>query len=284
MLAQLAAIIHAVDPEVTFTIMEVGAFQLDETPEPFYELLQYFPGSQIIGFEADVEQCAEMNAKALPGVRYFPIALGARNETRDFYITNHPASSSFYEPNESLIKVYNNLEAAQLNRKVKLEAISMDHFAHGNGITTVDFIKIDVQGAELDVFHGGIQVLKNVLAIVCEVEFIPQYLNQPLFGDVCAFLDQHHFMVHKFLGFGGRSLKPIVIGNNPNSVSQFIWSDAVFIRHVLAIQTLGCQQLLKLSVLAAIYGSADLAYFCLAHYDEKNGTTLALDFLVRAGG
>jgi FkbM family methyltransferase len=284
MLAQLAAIIRAVDPEVTFTILEVGALQLEETPEPFYELLDHFPGSQIIGFEPNADQCAEMNAKALPGVRYVPIALGARKEKRDFYITNHPASSSFYAPNQPLIDLYNNLETSQLSRKVELEAISMDHFAHMHGISRVDFIKIDIQGAELDVFQGGIQVLANVLAIVCEVEFIPQYQQQPLFGDVCAFLDQHHFMFHKFLGFGGRSLKPIVIGNNPNLVSQFIWSDAVFIRHVLAIQALGCQQLLKLSVLAAVYGSPDLSYFCLAHYDTKTGTNLALDFLMRAGG
>jgi hypothetical protein len=47
---------------------------------------------------------------------------------------------------------------------------------------------------------------------------------------------------------------------------------------------LGCQQLLKLSVLAAVYGSPDLSYFCLAHYDTKTGTNLALDFLMRAGG
>ena len=91
-------------------------------------------------------------------------------------------------------------------------------------------------------------------------------------------------MFHKFIGLAGRALKPIVIDNDPNQASQHIWSDAMYIRHVQAIQDLSVQQLLKLSVLAAVYGSPDLSYFCLAHYDKKKGTKLALDFLVNAGG
>ena len=66
---------------------------------------------------------------------------------------------------------------------------------------SVDFIKIDIQGAELDVFKGGVDTLKDVVAIVSEVEFIPHYIDQPLFGDVCSFLTEKGFMFHKFLIF-----------------------------------------------------------------------------------
>ena len=37
--------------------------------------------------------------------------------------------------------------------------------------------------------------------IVSEVEFVEQYINQPLFGDVSSFLKKQDFMLHKFLGF-----------------------------------------------------------------------------------
>jgi FkbM family methyltransferase len=284
MLEQLASIISAESPGLKFTIMEIGALQLEENPVPFYSLLDLFPGSQIIGFEVDQDLCDEMNSTAVPGVRYYPNALGEREERRDFYITNHPMCSSLYEPNEPLISLYNNFEVAYLKRKIKVDTVSMDSFAQVNGISEVDFIKIDIQGAELDVFRGGAQVLKSVLALICEVEFIPHYLQQPLFGDVCTFLDEQKLMFHKFIEVGGRALKPIVIDNNPNLPSQHIWSDAMYIRHVQAIQDLSVQQLLKLSVLAAVYGSPDLSYFCLAHYDKKKETTLALDFLLNAGG
>ena len=36
--------------DISFTMLEVGAVSLSETPERFYELLDYFPDSKIIGF------------------------------------------------------------------------------------------------------------------------------------------------------------------------------------------------------------------------------------------
>lgn len=284
MLEQLASIISAESPQLKFTIMEIGALHLGGEPEPFYPLLDLFPGTQIIGFETDRDVCDEMNSKALPGVRYYPNALGEREERRDFYVTNHPMCCSLYEPNEPLIGLYNNFEVAHLKHKTEIDTISMDRFAQVHEVPEVDFIKIDIQGAELDVFRGGTEVLKSVLALVSEVEFIPHYIKQPLFGDVCAFLDEHQLMFHKFIGIAGRALKPIVIDNDPNLPSQHIWSDAMYIRHIQAIQNLSAQRLLKLSVLAAAYGSPDLAYFCLAHYDKKKETTLSLSFLLNAGG
>jgi FkbM family methyltransferase len=221
-----------------------------------------------------------MSRSAKDGVKYYPLALGERNERRKFYITQHPMCCSLYEPNDSLNSLYNNLEVAYLARQSTIETINLDFFAQEYGVDAIDFIKIDVQGAELDIFKGGSQVLKNVLAIVSEVEFIPHYVDQPLFGDVCAYLSQHDLMFHKFIGFGGRALKPIVINNDANNPSQLIWSDAIFIRHVNAIPHSSDHQLLKLSVLAAVYNSPELSYHCLAHYDQRNGTTLSTEFLV----
>lgn len=71
---------------------------------------------------------------------------------------------SLYEPNDSLNSLYNNLEVAYLASQSTIETINLDFFAQEYGVDAIDFIKIDVQGAELDIFKGGSQVLKNVLA------------------------------------------------------------------------------------------------------------------------
>ena len=105
------------------------------------------------------------------------------------------------------------------------------------------------------------------------------YENQPLFGDMCNFLNQYDFMFNKFKGFGGRTLKPIIAKEGPNSISQCMWSDAVFIHHVEKIQNLDDKKLLKLSLLSAIYNSIDLAYFCLLIYDKRNSTNIAKDWI-----
>jgi FkbM family methyltransferase len=283
-LGHLGELIRRTAPDLKFTILEIGALQIGGNPEPFYQILDLFAGSRIISFEVEESVCDKMNAQAKAGVHYYPVALGERNEKSPFYVTQHPMCSSLYEPNEPLISLYNNLEVSFLRHKTQIDTVSLDHFAQKYDIGAVDFIKIDIQGAELDVFKGGKQTLKDVLAIVCEVEFVPMYNNQPLFGDVCAFLQTQNLMFHKFLGLAGRALKPIVINKNPNSASQHFWSDAVYVRHVQTMQQLSTEQLLKLGVLACVYGSPDLTYYCLAQYDAKQGSTLAGDFMRAAVG
>jgi FkbM family methyltransferase len=284
MLEHLASLIHATNAELSFTLLEIGALRIGDSSESFYQLVDLFPGSRVIGFEVDEDVCAEMNAKAKAGVRYFPHALGRLNERREFYVTEHPMCSSLYEPNEPLLSLYNNFEVAYLRRKTEIDTISLDYFAQTSGISAVDFIKMDIQGAELDVLQGGTKVLKSVLALVCEVEFIPHYVNQPLFGDVCSFLDQRQLMFHRFLGLGGRALHPITLNDDINFASQHIWSDAMYIRHVQVIPEMDPTQLLKLSVLAALYGSFDLSYYCLSYFDKRAGTNLAADFIENRGG
>ena len=86
-------------------------------------------------------------------------------------------------------------------------------------------------------------------------------------------------MFNKFLGLAGRSLKPIIIDNNTNYASQHIWSDAVFIYHVQKIPNLNDEKLLKLSLLACVYGSIDLSFFCLSHYDKRHTSSFGKDWM-----
>jgi len=76
----------------------------------------------------------------------------------------------FINPMSLLISLYNNFEVAYLKHETDVETISLDYFVVQQKIEEIDFLKIDVQGAELDIFKGGSQALNGVLQIVCEVE------------------------------------------------------------------------------------------------------------------
>ena len=278
-LFKLCELIKHSNTEIKFNIVEIGALRIAGSSEPFYELLDYFPSSQIIGFELDKEVCKKMNSESREGAKYYPYAIGKANETRKLYITQHPMCTSLYKPNEELIKLYNNFEVAYLKNETEIETVSLDYFVNKFNIENIDFIKIDVQGAELDIFKGATKVLNNVVKIVCEVEFVPHYENQPLFGDICVFLNQHNLMFNKFLGLAGRALKPIMLNNDPNRASQHIWSDAVFIHHIQKISNLNDTKLLKLAILSCVYMSLDLTFFCLSEYDKRHMTTYSKDWM-----
>ncbi len=264
--------IYEIDNTLSFTCLEIGALPLEGQTEPFHQLLDFFPQSKIIAFEVDEHLCQQLNQQAKPGITYYPVALGRTEKNRAFYETQHPMCSSLYPPNEKLLSLYHNLEVSMLKSVTHLDTLSIDTFIKEQGIGAVDFIKIDIQGAELEVFQNGIDTLKDTLAIFTEVEFVPLYIDQPLFGDVCQFLSARDFMFHKFQGVAGRTLKPLVINNQPNFPSQNMWSDAIFIKNISSMPHLSSQQLLKLGLLSFIYGSFDVAFHCFQIYDEKNAT------------
>lgn len=276
------ALVHIVQRTarlLAFNILEIGAVPLNEDPEPFYSLIPSFPGSRINAFEVDPEVCKRLNDKGINGVVYHPVALGRTEEERPFYVTNHPMCASLYKPNEKLIERFHHMEVAMLKSVTTIKTVSLDYFARENNIGLVDFIKIDIQGAELDVFQGGVSTLRDVVAIVTEVEFVHHYENQPLFGDVCAFLAKQGLVFNKFLGVAGRTLKPTILNNNPNFPTHHIWSDAFFFRDPMRLEAFSTEQLLKLAVLASVYGSPDVSVCCFAEYDKRNGSKITQELL-----
>ena len=266
--------IKELDGSLKFEIIEIGAHPYSQKEEPFYKILEFFPNSRINAFDVDKDECIKLNKISKKGVKFFPYAIGEKREKRKFYETNHPMCSSLYEPDNQLLKLYNNFEMAYLKNISEIETISLDYFLEEQKIKAVDFIKIDIQGAELDVFRGAKNCLENVLSIVSEVEFVPIYKNQPLFGDICSFLKDKDIIFHKFLGLAGRTMVPVIFNNNKNFATQHFWSDAIFTKNVLNFKNFKNPQLLKMAVFSYLYGSPDLTYYCLSNYDKNNGKSV----------
>ena len=276
---KLAEIIKQTKNDFKFSIIEVGAADYHGKKEPYYKILNYFPSSEIICFEIEKEVCDKANSKAPKGFKYYPYALSDKNGKKKLFNTQHPMCTSLYKPNEMFINLYNNLHFANLKNESEIETITLDTFVEKYSLNEIDFIKMDVQGAELDILKGAKSTLQNVLKIICEVEFVPIYKNQPLFGDVNKFLNEYEFMFNQFLQIHGRTLKPLIANNDPNIASQHMWSDAIFIRQIEKIQNLSDEKILKLSLLAAIYNSLDLSFFCLSIYDKRNSSNLSKDWI-----
>ncbi|MEZ5540446.1 MAG: FkbM family methyltransferase [Pseudomonadota bacterium] len=267
--------IRSVYPSLEFTILEIGAIPTaGNKSEPFHQILSEFPGSRIHAFEVDDAICAKLNAAADDGMRFHALAIGSKHEQRPFYITNHPMCSSLYQPNHELISQFNNMEESYLRESTHINTVTIDEFREAEQIEGIDFIKIDIQGAELDAFKGAVNSLTNTVAIVTEVEFIPQYTNQPLFRDVDAFLSDNGFMFHKFFTLRGRALKPVTVANNPIAPSWHFLCDTMYVRRISDWDSMEPAKLLKLAVLAYLYGSPDICFRCLQIFDSMQNSRL----------
>ena len=184
---------------------------------------------QIIGFEPDEQEYRVLvgNRESLDVIH--PYALYRCAKEIPFYQARSRGCSSIYRPNLKLLRKYPDFERFLVEHKVNAKAISLDMLQNQNILTEVDFVKIDVQGAELDVLIGGKNILnKNVLGIEVEVEFLPLYIDQPLFSEVDAFIrNSLRLQIQDIRKTYWKCKEGINIGSKKG---QLIFGDALYFR------------------------------------------------------
>ncbi|AHI66592.1 FkbM family methyltransferase [Burkholderia thailandensis] len=154
------------------------------------------PHVSLYGFDPDEAECANL-AERYRGrdVTFVPKALAASIGRRTLYLTREPACSSLYAPAPEPTSSIPELRCAARVGAQEIDVTTLDAWLAESGVRAPDFIKLDVQGAELDVLRGAAACLRDVRALELEVEFNPIYQDQPLFADVDAFLRQQGFVL-----------------------------------------------------------------------------------------
>lgn len=268
------------DDPFVIEILDIGA-ALSEIPP--YQTLVNAGFARITGFEPDRASCDKLNQTYGSTHRFLPRFVGAGGAAI-FHETNWSLTGSLFEPNTEVLSVFQNLaESVTPVARHLVETVSLDALYKTGDLPDIDYIKIDIQGGELDVFRHARRLMNHVLALQTEVEFVELYKNQPLFADVDVFLRNSGFQFHTFTSFGSRAFKPVVVAGDMNKgMKQYLWSDAVYFRDWLQLEALSDLQLKKLATLAhEIYQSADLAYYYLLALDQRlgQGSELAVRYL-----
>ncbi len=256
-------------PPPPLKVIDVGAMDIGATP---YEALLSVPGCTVIGFEPNPEECAKLNEQPAPGRSYLPHFVGD-GSARTFHWCAWAATSSLYPPNTRLLERFSGLaELVQLARTSPVETTRLDDIPEVAGS---DFVKIDVQGATLDVLRGGEATIRGALVVQCEVEFVPLYEGEPLFAEVDLEMRRLGYLFHKFSGLATRTFAPLRMRPDAPPHGQVLWTDAVYVRSFLDLASSTPEDLLKLAIiLERVYGSRDMALYALQHHDAKAGGDL----------
>jgi len=143
-------------------------------------------------------------------------------------------------------------------------------------LAPVDFLKLDVQGAELLVLEHARETLRTVSVLQCEVEFLELYEGQPLFADVDAFLRSQGFAFLRFSYSMGRPFKPLSYAQAPlRAMSQILWADVIYVRDFRQRQQWSERQLRAGAfVLHELYQAFDFTSLLLAELDRRSGGRL----------
>lgn len=272
-----------------FTIMNVGSRKLSIQDDYSNQGWGIFaPNLSIYGFDADEDACNQANEELQQrGInwqeKHIPLALSDSLGEKELYVTKAPMCSSLYPPNESYLARFQGLpELVNLDFSIGIETTTLDAFCQEENIEEIDFLQIDVQGADLDVLKGAINLLnKTVSAIQIEVEFSYLYVNQPLFSDVDVFLRNQKFSLFDiFLAHRPRYILNEKSRKHPNG--QLLWGDAFYLRDLLSEnftkEVRSPLKLLKLACVADVLGFYDYALELLIYLTNHYGDDRQYNF------
>jgi FkbM family methyltransferase len=151
------------------------------------------PGAHVHAFEPLSEHVSKFVQLTKPysNISLHQVALGSHGGVQDLHVASSSDSSSLLALTEVMTAEFGIAE----RRRQTVRVAPLDDYVSTTGIPLPDFIKLDVQGFELDVMKGAEYCLSQARWVLCEVSFLQYYRDQPLFEDVAAFLHARGFSV-----------------------------------------------------------------------------------------
>ena len=120
-----------------------------------------------------------------------PYALWSKETELMLNINKTPGTSSVLESNIPFLSQFDDSQRYELKHQIKISTRTIDNLHNSGELADVDFMKMDVQGAEVEIMKGGVNFLKNnLVGLESEVLFTHLYHNQPLFSDIEVFVRQ----------------------------------------------------------------------------------------------
>lgn len=187
-------------------ILDIGGCEGEET----IRYSRLFPLSNIYVFEPlplNINRIYKNLTKYnLKNVAVLPVAVSNEIGVSKFYISSGKPDHilddvdwDFGNKSSSLLlpKINNNPDWLFFDEEILVDTITLESFFINNKINAIDFIHMDVQGAELKVLEGAKKIIKNIKAIWLEVSEIELYKNQPLRPDIEEFMKLNDFELIK---------------------------------------------------------------------------------------
>ena len=280
-----APISTLLSPGTRFRLIDAGSRgDLDARWQPMQCMLE------VICFDADADASTGGNSRLIPAF------LSERDgEEIEFFITKQAGASSRYAPdmefwkrvkNVDIFRVFPNAPGAEptgirlpayefeVDKTVTVKSRSLDSVAREHDIRDVAFMKMDLEGSELDVLRGGQETLKSVVGLEIEVAFGDYRVGGCRFADIDEFVRTQGFSFFGFVythgsHYAGRLAAPFEHTAEgwplpfKQTFGQLVTADAVYFRDPLrSEETFGAwpaDRVIKLIIAADVYGQAEFA-------------------------
>ena len=234
-----------------------------------------------VGFDPQQSEIERLGRnESNPDIKYVPALIGLPNN-HEFQIRagqNARAADRYFDPlpRSSAAARWNSGGAQQSNvigEKLTPTKIGISEYAKSCGIKTIDFVKIDTDGSDLEAAISASEIIRpcGVLGFMIEAPFTGSYQDTAnSFHNIDRFMRRQGFMLYVLAqrAYSRAALPaPFVYDIPAQTVSgQVHWADAVYLRDGAAAgygeiwgQELSTVALLKLATLYELFRLPDCA-------------------------
>ena len=238
--------------------------------EPSYKTLLDTEYAELIGCEPNERAYRDLLKKNTKNAKYFNYAIGD-GSTKKLNLCRGSGMTSTLKPlkkSMDVFKIYK--KSAEIVKTINIVTKKLDEIEE---IKNIDYLKIDIQGGELDVFINAKKKLSKTLFVQTEVSFINLYENEPTFGEIDIELRKHGLVPHCFNdGIVSKNIiGPMVLNNDPfQSLNQIVQTDMVYVKDFRDLFNLRVDEIKKICLIAhTCYKSWDLSFRCIKTLIDK---------------
>jgi FkbM family methyltransferase len=189
-------------------IFDVGA-NVGDTIESFRAVL---PRAEIHSFEPSPETFRKLQEKcsAMPNLFLNSAAMGAAPGVAEFVENTDSTMSSFLEPGKACW--------GEIKRRVQVRVTTIDRYCDERKIESIDILKSDTQGFDLEVIRGAYRLLAEhrIHLIYMEIIFSEMYRGLPRVDEILRFLADCGFVL-------------VALYNLHYQDGRLGWADALFV-------------------------------------------------------
>ena len=237
------------------TLLDIGAAGgLDNRWTKVTKHLNY------IAVEADERSNNELEKKIFRNQKVLKTFAWNEKVDIEFNLCKKAMVSSAYKPNKEILDQFPNSQRFEIIQKEIMQAEPLFNKLEDQKI---DFLKLDIQGGELNALKGIGDSLDDCLGIEIEIEFSEIYESQPLFGDVHRFLSSRGFYFCDFLTLNRWEREPYT------SFGRCMFGDGLWLRELKTLKSKNSETYLKYIAICSIYGKLDEATHILKYLGES---------------
>ncbi|MBS0620547.1 MAG: FkbM family methyltransferase [Verrucomicrobia bacterium] len=184
----LIALFLPADP----VILHAGACYGSETAA----LAVRWPHGKILSFEPNPHAFERLKESTvcLNNVRLFPVALYDRMDCLPLYVCyGSTGRDPIFESASSLLRPSECMEIHYQGPIIEVPCIDLDTWCKISETDQIDFLCVDVQGAELQLLKGSQKTLKTAKVLYLHTHFFPFREGTTQYEELCLFLDASGF-------------------------------------------------------------------------------------------